>query len=407
MNRFLSNAKRFGLSSLLAMTLVAVQPSYGQVLNNADNSSGGWGMKIFDVDSSAYPFVSVFVRTFDGNKNPLRNVNNQNVGIIVKGKTYSPFKQQYLVQTVKQTQLPVRTVMLIDASITMAGAPFESTLRAAATYIAEKEPNDQVAIIEMDDSKIGYSVVSDFSSDGSLPGSRLGGLQPTATETRIFDSVGASLQMCRSAGSEKTSSTQASRFASCSLILFSDGHDTVSALTRPELTSAMSNMGIPIPIHSLGYTKDFPIHLKNLQALSEISFGKYFDASESLGSMNSVLQNLQAIGKNDLIITFRSYLDVDGEDHSLKVGMEYPARSGSVNYGNARFEAMDSIPIPQVDQVKAEFEKVLKPLADGNPYHVREGSEEILNQDVEPSSDKEVEEESASSTEDEAWWKFW
>ncbi|MGH1543102.1 MAG: vWA domain-containing protein [Arenicella sp.] len=389
---------KFYVSSF-ALIILLVLPTQAQVYNNNDNSAGAWGMKIFNVDSTVYPFVRVYARTFDGNQNPLRNVNSQNVGILVKGKTYSPFKNQYKVKTIKQAQVPVRTVLLIDASITMAGAPFEETLRAAVNYIGEKEEKDQIAVIEMNDSKIGYSVVSEFTDDSRLLGSRLGGMQPTATQTKIYDSVGAALQMCRAASGEGNSSSDASSFASCSLIIFSDGNDTGSALTRADLANAISNQSIPIPIHSLGYTKDFPIHLKNLQALSELSYGRYYDASESLGSMNSVVRNLQAIGKNDLLITFRSYIPVDGEDHAFKVGVEYPAGSGSINYGSGRFEAMESIPIPKVDIVKARLEKEIPMAEDNNPFYERNTASQQSNaEQVKLAADKE---------DSKPWWEFW
>ncbi len=52
------------------------------------SAPGGYGLKIFRVNSVLYPFVQVYVRTFDNNKRPLVNLNAMNIGLMVKGRSY-------------------------------------------------------------------------------------------------------------------------------------------------------------------------------------------------------------------------------------------------------------------------------------------------------------------------------
>ena len=55
---------------------------------------GGYGLKIYKVNSGFYPYVQVYFRTFDKDQQPLVNLNAMNVGLMVKGKAYDPMKRQ-------------------------------------------------------------------------------------------------------------------------------------------------------------------------------------------------------------------------------------------------------------------------------------------------------------------------
>jgi hypothetical protein len=65
---------------------------------------------------------------------------------------------------------------------------------------------------------------------------------------------------------------------------------------------------------------------------------------------------------------FRSYLPVDGESHALKIGIEYPSRSGKMTYQSAHFEAIEAPPVERILKEQAKLNEVLKPLPDANPY---------------------------------------
>ena len=93
---------------------------------------GTYGVKVYRVDSSLYPYVQVFFRTFNEAKQPLVNLNELNIGLMVKGRAYDPMKRQYRVESLRQKPLGTRTVLVLDASKSMAGQPFEAALRAAA-----------------------------------------------------------------------------------------------------------------------------------------------------------------------------------------------------------------------------------------------------------------------------------
>ncbi|HUL13903.1 MAG TPA: hypothetical protein VLU73_17275, partial [Methylococcaceae bacterium] len=63
---------------------------------------GGYGLKIYRVNFGLYPYVQVYFRTFDQNQQPLVNLNEMNIGLMVKGQAYDPVKRQYTIQPLRQ-----------------------------------------------------------------------------------------------------------------------------------------------------------------------------------------------------------------------------------------------------------------------------------------------------------------
>jgi Mg-chelatase subunit ChlD len=112
---------------------------------------GGYGLKIYRVDYSLYPFIQVYFRTFNQQQQPLINLNVLNIGLMVKGRAYDPMKRQYEIQSIRQRQEATRTVLVLDASKSMRGQPFEAAVRAAGRFIDSKRPQDEVAILSIRD----------------------------------------------------------------------------------------------------------------------------------------------------------------------------------------------------------------------------------------------------------------
>src|SRR4029077_13435359 len=67
----------------------------GLLAPGSARAQAGYGLKIFRVESGLYPFVQIYFRTFDKDMEPLVNLNELNIGIMVKGRAYDPAKRQY------------------------------------------------------------------------------------------------------------------------------------------------------------------------------------------------------------------------------------------------------------------------------------------------------------------------
>ncbi len=355
-----------GACALLGMVLAG--PAAAQIPGSVNIDT--FGLKIFKIESGLYPFVQVYMRTFDQNQRPLVNLNERNIGVMVKGRAYAPEKRQYMVQSVRNRDEAVRTVFVIDCSGTMKGEPFDAALEAAARFIDGKRPQDQVAIIAITDKgEQGFQVVSNFERDPGTLGRRLADLEPTSQTTALYDAVGAAMQMSGMVTGGGIRTGDATYIASSSIIVFSDGYDENSSLTRSDLMTRIANLDIPVPIYSLAYSKIDKVHLKNLEALSKNSVGIYYPIQDSLDDMTRSVEDIQNIQQSDYVVTVRSYVPVDGDEHPIKIGLEYPSNSGQLLYQGGDFEAVELPPIRQVEEVKQQLAEYLPKLPDGDPYY--------------------------------------
>jgi hypothetical protein len=333
---------------------------------------GGYGLKIYKVNSGLYPYVQVYFRTFDKDQQPLVNLNAMNVGLMVKGKAYDPMKRQYQVNSIRQRQEATRSVLVLDASKSMAGDPFKAALRASARYIDSKRPQDEVAILSIRDTKTGYDVVSEFERDPDALGRRLADVKVDGNRTRLYDSIGAAMQMCGMSAQGSVTPGAENYIVSCAIVVFSDGFDEGSALSREELNGRITDLNIPIPVYSLAYTKQSK-HFKNLESLSKNSFGIYYLIGEALDRMQQTVEQVQNIIQSDYVLTFRSVVPVDGEEHAIKIGVEYPSGSGKFTYESAKMEAIEPPPIPAIMQMIQQLNQAVPPLPAGqtSPYFDR------------------------------------
>jgi len=334
---------------------------------------GGYGVKIYKVESGLYPFVQVYFRTFDQNQQPLINLNERNVGLMVKGRAYDPMKGQYAVQSIRNRSEATRSVIVLDASQSMKVKPFETAVRAAGRFIDSKRPQDEVAILAIvDGTKEGYELVSNFERDPKALARRLADVRAEGTKTRLYDSIGAALQMCGMSAQGSISPGPSNYIVSCSVVVFSDGHDEGSAISREELNGRITNLPIPIPVYSLAYSKKGGAkYFQNLEAISKNSFGIYYLIGETVSKMQRVVENIQNILQSDYVLTFRSYVPVDGEAHAFKLGIEYPAGSGKYTYAGERFEAVE-FPrrTEEIIEVFDDLEKKIHALPEGEkPYY--------------------------------------
>jgi hypothetical protein len=253
----------------------------------------------------------------------------------------------------------------------MVGGPFETALRAAARYIDSKRPQDEVAILSIRDTKTGYDVVSEFERDPGALGRRLVDVKADGNKSRIYDSIGAAMQMCGMSAQGSVTPSAENLIVSCSIVVFSDGFDEGSALSREELNGRITALNIPVPVYSLAYSKQSK-HFKNLESISKNSFGIYYLIGETVDKMQQTVEQIQNIIQSDYVLTFRSVVPVDGEEHAIKVGVEYPSGSGKFTYENAKMEAIEPPPVPAILQEMQRLDSLFPPLPAGaTPYFDR------------------------------------
>ncbi|MGH8558347.1 MAG: hypothetical protein ACRESZ_12970 [Methylococcales bacterium] len=179
------------------------------------------------------------------------------------------------------------------------------------------------------------------------------------------------MQLCATAqGSSGTPGT-VHYSVSCSIMVLSDGFDEGGAISREELNTRITNLEIPIPIYSLTYSQIRSEYFKNLEALSKNSFGLYFGVGEAYDEMQRTIEAVQNVVLSDYVVTFRSYIPVDGESHSMKLGVEYPTGSGKYTYQDAKFEAIELPPVGPIAGMLEQLQTQIPKLPESEtPYYM-------------------------------------
>ncbi|MDR2551295.1 MAG: VWA domain-containing protein [Desulfobulbus sp.] len=355
---------------ILALVLIAaLAANIGHAASGAP-SLQGYGLKIFRVESGLYPFVHVYMRTFDQEMNPLVNLNVLNIGMMVEGRAYDPRKRQYLIQPLRGREEATRSILVLDTNKALKGADFEAMVRAAARFIDAKRPQDQVALLALDNSAEGYTVLSNFDREPSNLGRRLADLQPRADKTRLYDGVGAAMQLAATAmGGD--SSSEVEYVVSSSIVILGSGRDDDSAISRSDLMTRISSLTIPTPIYALGFTGGEGRDQRNLQALVKNSFGKYYPVGGGYETITRSIEDIQHVMQSDYVLTFRAYVPVDGGKHNVKVGVEYPTGSGIMYYDSSFFEAIEPPTFPRILEAQAKIDKAIPALGKDEELYLK------------------------------------
>ena len=347
-----------GLMVVVVLLAVACMAQTAGAAGGATNLQG-YGLKIFRVESALYPFVHVYMRSFDQDMNPLVNLNVLNIGLMVEGRAYDPKKKQYLIQPIRNREEAVRSILVLDTNKSMKGAGFEALLRAAARFVDAKRPQDQVAILALDDSGEGYTVLSNFDREPGTLGRRLADLQPKGEKTRLYDGVAAAMQMAGGVSAGSGSTSDADYIVSTSIVVFSGGRDDDSAINRSDLMTRISSLKIPVPIYALSFSGSGDKELRNLQALARNSFGKHYPIGGAYDTITRNIEDIQNIMQSDYVLTFRSYIPVDGGHHNVKIGIEYPTGSGIMYYDASSFETLEPPTFPRIIDAQGKLDKAL------------------------------------------------
>lgn len=338
-----SHSRSVHLVNVCVIVMAAMFLGVLDVSAQAPIGTDTYSFKVYHVNYGFYPIVQAYIRTWDENREPLLNLNIANIGLQVKGRNYSPEiaipARQYRIDTIERRSEGFRTVIVLDASGSMKGAPFADALSALTRFIEAKRPVDQVAVLAIRDESSGYEIVSKFEGNPTLLYQLISDIKCDGQKTRLYDSIAAAVEMCATALKGDVAALDYAVLST--IIVLSDGKDEGSSISKDALLNRIGQLAIPIPIHSVAFTNIGRENLLNIEAFSRATFGRYWDI-ENTQKLASTMQEIHRINRSDYVVTFRAYVPVDGESHTFRIGVEYPSGSGSFIHSSAAFEAIES-----------------------------------------------------------------
>jgi tight adherence protein B len=125
-----------------------------------------------------------------------------------------------------ESSVPVGVVLVIDTSGSMAGAPIEAAKAAAKSFVAQKRPEDSIALVSFADTAV---VQTGFTTNATDLNNRIDALVADG-ETALYDGTILGLSLFDNPSAETLIPN---------MILMSDGEDTASTATQEEALAAV------------------------------------------------------------------------------------------------------------------------------------------------------------------------
>ena len=180
------------------------------------------------------------------------------------------------------------TVLVVDASESMRGAPIRSAMAAARAFAARRNPNQQLALLTFNSST---QVALPFTTSKALITTALAQAPRVAYGTFINDAVARAEQLLGAAGIE-----------SGSIVVLSDGADTGSTATARAVTAAARSHHVrlfTIGLHSPSFDST------TLQSLARLGGGEY-TLAQSTTQLAPLFDQLGARLASEYLLRYKS-----------------------------------------------------------------------------------------------------
>jgi tight adherence protein B len=261
--------------ALRTMTAAVAALAFG----SASAAAGEQGFELTPAAEATFP-NRAFVLTLPTEMAlPTGGVHVRENGEIVEGASVTPAGEEAGQSAV---------VLVIDASRSMRGDAIQGAVNAAKAYVAQRNAFQQVAVIAFNN---GWSVLLPFTTNQDAIDAALSTPPTLANGTKIFDAVGAAVDLLEQA-----------KIPAGSIILLSDGVDTGSATSLESVAKSATDARIRVFSVGLQGARFRPDALRSLAARAR---GEYSDA-ESADQLAPIFDRLGERLAGEYIIRYRS-----------------------------------------------------------------------------------------------------
>lgn len=203
-------------------------------------------------------------------------------------------------------------VLALDASNSMRGRPIEAAMEAARSFAARRNPDQQLAVVTFNTRSV---VLLPFTTDADRIAAALATPPPLENRTKMYDGVGAALDLVEEAG-----------IGSASVVVLSDGADTGSRLDQKSAAAIARSAHVRLFTVGLRSPRFKAAGLEDLAALSG---GTYTEAN-SAEELEAIYAALAAELASEYLLRYRSRA---GPSTEVRVRMTVAGLPGNAQAG--------------------------------------------------------------------------
>jgi VWFA-related protein len=288
---------------IFLLTLILLLPGSGLAQTTPEVET----VEISQVDNSAYPDVTLYVRILDAAGNRVSNLTQDQFTVTEDGREVA------LVGFSAVNTTPIITFLVLDISGSMDEEDkLTGAKDAALTFTNLMRPQDQAALIVFDDT---VSVRQPLTSDISLLQTEIRALV-TGGRTAWYDAVFTAAQQLEGVSGRK------------SMLLLSDGLDNESYHTFTQAADTALASGAPVYAIGLGQAGNYD--QMELTRIADQTGGTFFH-TPSPSELESVYRTQAQATQDEYVLTYHSPRpDYDGTRRDIQV--EVLGAGGSAAY---------------------------------------------------------------------------
>ncbi len=254
-------------------------------------------VEIGSIDDSEFPRLKLLVSVLEEDTIPLLDLTQDDFTTLVDGQNVTIVS----VENIRDRNLPISVVLVIDSSESMLGRPMANAKEAAIAFVDQLAPVDEVAIVDFDST---VRVAQEFTSDFEAARNAINGLTADG-RTALYDASAFGAEVALQANNTR-------RF----VVFLTDGNEYGKISTNPPEAgpTLASENNITFYTIGLGYGID-PRYLEEMAAQTR---GQFYQTpnSEELVAIYDFLANYL---RTQYIITIEPALEPDGAEHQIQV----------------------------------------------------------------------------------------
>ncbi|MCC6615411.1 MAG: VWA domain-containing protein [Anaerolineae bacterium] len=283
------------------------------------------GITINGIDDSEFPLLRLLVTVVDADGRPVIGLTESDFTALAAGRNADVVR----VEEIRNADLPVSVVLVVDSSESMYDAPMQDTKDAANILLDNLRPVDEVAVIDFDS---GYRVVQPFTNDFGAARDAVASVVAGGV-TSLYDAAYAGAELAISQANNPR------RF----VVLVTDGHEYGGLSTHGASDAIQLANDNGVPFFAIGFGSVYPPYLQNLGT----NTGGQTYILPSSGQLSQIFDFISNYLRSQYVVTIQAGVEPNGAPAPVTL------RSGSASTTRG-YVAPDLYPVPSISGIPAD-----------------------------------------------------